>query len=96
MLVTRTTHMKASFIRKNGPPSSDRATMTNRFYRHGNFLTLVAVIEDPIYLSEPLIWTRDFQVSPTRLTPIAPPLYRRVRGNDRTGRGSALPLGKEA
>ena len=73
VLVTRTTHMKASFIRKNGPPSSDRATMTNRFYRHGNFLTLVAVIEDPIYLSEPLIWTRDFQVSPTRLTPIAPP-----------------------
>ena len=68
-LVTRTTHMKASFIRKNGPPSSDRATMTNRFYRHGNYLTLVAVIEDPIYLSEPLIWTRDFQVSPTRLTP---------------------------
>jgi hypothetical protein len=72
-LVTQTTHMKASFIRKNGPPSSDLATMTNRFYRHGNFLTLVAVIEDPVYLSEPLIWTRDFQVSPTRLTPIAPP-----------------------
>ena len=72
-LVTRTTHMKESFIRKNGPPSSDRATMTNRFYRHGNLLTLVAVIEDPVYLSEPLIWTRDFQVSPTRLTPIAPP-----------------------
>jgi hypothetical protein len=73
VLVTRTTHMKASFIRKNGPPSSDRATMTNWFYRHGNLVTVVAVIEDPIYLGEPLIWTRDFQVSPTRLTPIAPP-----------------------
>ena len=73
VLVTRTTHMKASFIRKNGPPSSDRATMTTRFYRHGNLLTLFAVIEDPIYLSEPLIWTRNFQVSATRITPIAPP-----------------------
>ncbi len=72
-LVTRTTHMKASFIRKNGPPSSDRATMTTRFYRHGNLLMLYAVIEDPVYLSEPLIWTRNFQVSPTRMTPIAPP-----------------------
>ena len=30
-LVTYTTHMKAGFIRKNGPPSSDQATMTSRF-----------------------------------------------------------------
>ena len=73
VLVTRTTHMKPSFIRKNGPPSSDRATMDARFYRHGNLLTVYAVIDDPVYLSEPLIWTRNFQVSPTRMTPIAPP-----------------------
>jgi len=73
VLVTSTTHLKASFIRKNGPPLSDRATMTIRWYRHGNLLTLYAVIEDPIYLTEPVIWTRDFVTSPTRITPIAPP-----------------------
>jgi hypothetical protein len=84
-LVTRTTHMKDSFIRKNGPPSSDRATMTNRFYRHGNLLTLVAVIEGPVYLSEPLIWTRDFQVSPTRPDAHRAPLHRRIRGDDCAG-----------
>ena len=72
-LVTRTTHMKTGFLRKTGPPLSDRSTMTARFYRFGNQLLVYAVIEDPVYLSEPLVWTRNFQASPTRLTPIAPP-----------------------
>jgi hypothetical protein len=59
--------------------------MTNRFYRHGNLLTLVAVIEGPVYLSEPLIWTRDFQVSPTRPDAHRAPLHRRIRGDDCAG-----------
>jgi hypothetical protein len=35
-LVAYTTHMKANFIRKTGPPLSDEATLTTRFYRHGD------------------------------------------------------------
>ena len=46
-LVAYTTHMKAGFLRKNGPPSSDQATMTSRFWRHGDILTVLAVVEDP-------------------------------------------------
>src|SRR5881396_3075481 len=45
-LVAYTTHMKAGFLRKTGPPSSDQATMTARFYRHGDLLTVLAIIED--------------------------------------------------
>ena len=31
--------------------------MTERFFRHGDLLTHVMMIEDPIYLSEPLVKT---------------------------------------
>ena len=68
-LVTVTTHMKAGNLRKTGPPLSDRATMTVRFYRHGNVLTLLAVIEDVVYLAEPLVWTKSYEASPTEIAP---------------------------
>ena len=63
---SRTTHMKAGFLRKNGPPSSDQATMTWRFFRHGDLLTVLVVIDDPIYLAEPEIISKSFQISPRR------------------------------
>src|SRR5437016_5616934 len=79
-LVTTTTHMKAGFLRKTGPPSSDQATMTARFYRHGDVLTVLAIIEDPIYLAEPWILSRSFQVSPTPISPIGPPCVTTYEG----------------
>jgi len=72
-LVAYTTHMKAGFLRKTGPPSSDEATMTTRFYRHGDVLTVLATIEDPIYLAEPWVLSKSFQLSATPLPPIGPP-----------------------
>ena len=63
-LVVRTTHLKAGWIRRNGAVISDRATMTERFIRHGNVLTHVYMIEDPVYLAEPLIRTNGFQLTP--------------------------------
>ena len=63
MLVVKTTHLKAGWIRRNGLALSDRATMTERFIRHGNYLTHVYMIEDPYYLSEPLIKTNGFQLT---------------------------------
>jgi cyclase len=64
VLVVRTTHLKAGWIRRNGLVLSDRATMTERFIRHGNYLTHVYIIEDPVYLTEPLIRTNGFQWTP--------------------------------
>lgn len=72
-LVTHTTHVKAGFLRKTGAPSSDEATMTMRFYRHGDILTILGIIEDPIYLAEPWILSRSFQLSPTPISPVGPP-----------------------
>lgn len=63
VLVSYTTHMKTGFIRRNGAPHSDQATLTIHFLRHADLLTLSAVLEDPIYLSEPLHWTRVFRQS---------------------------------
>jgi hypothetical protein len=60
VLVVSTTHLKAGWIRRNGLPLSDRATMTDRFYRHGDLLTHVMIIEDPVYLTEPLVKTNGF------------------------------------
>ena len=54
-LVVVTTHIKAGFIQRNGVPSSDRATVRERFFRHGDLLTLVSIVDDPIYLEEPLV-----------------------------------------
>jgi len=64
VLVVKTTHLKAGWIRRNGLLISDQATMTERFIRHGNYLTHIYEIEDPNYLTEPLIKTNGFQLTP--------------------------------
>jgi hypothetical protein len=65
VLVVETTHLKAGWIRRNGLPLSDRATMVDRFHRYGDLLTHVMMIEDPVYLTEPLVKTNMFQLTPT-------------------------------
>jgi hypothetical protein len=70
VLEARTTHLKASFVRRNGVATSDQATMTERFIRHGDYLTHVYMIQDPYYLSEPLIKTSGFRLLPQ--DPITP------------------------
>jgi len=62
-LVSYTTHMKSGFIRRNGAPHSDQATMTIHYILHDDLLTLAAMLEDPVYLSEPLYWSRSFRRS---------------------------------
>jgi hypothetical protein len=57
VLTVRTTHMKAGWIRRNGVPASDEATMTEYFAKHGQYLTLTRILDDPVYLEEPLITT---------------------------------------
>lgn len=87
-LVTYTTHIKAGFIRKTGPPSSDEATMTARFMRHGDLLTVLVEIVDPIYLAEPEILTRTFQVSPLEISPTGPPCISTFEG---VASGASVP-----
>jgi hypothetical protein len=63
VLVVETDHLKAGWVRRNGLALTDRAHMTERFIRHGDVLTHVYMIEDPYYLSEPLIKTNGFRLT---------------------------------
>jgi cyclase len=60
MLTVSTTHIKKGWVRRNGLPHSDRATLIEHFIRHGDVMTHVAILTDPVYLTEPLIKTQDF------------------------------------
>jgi hypothetical protein len=60
MLTVTTTHIKQGWVRRNGLPESDKATLSEHFVRHGNILTHIAIVTDPVYLTEPLIKTQSF------------------------------------
>jgi glyoxylase-like metal-dependent hydrolase (beta-lactamase superfamily II) len=60
VLTVTTTHLKTGWVRRNGLVMSDQATMTEHFIRHGDYLTHVTILQDPAYLTEPLIKTEDF------------------------------------
>jgi hypothetical protein len=68
MLTVTTTHIKQGWVRRNGLPESDRATLVEHFVRHGNLLTHVSIVTDPVYLTEPLIKSEHFVLN-ERTTP---------------------------
>jgi glyoxylase-like metal-dependent hydrolase (beta-lactamase superfamily II) len=63
-LEVATSHLKVGWLQRNGVAHSDRATMTERFIRHGNYLTVVTIVDDPIYLDEPFIRTTNWVLNP--------------------------------
>ena len=60
ILTVTTTHLKEGWIRRNGVPRSDRATVIEHFIRHENGITWVTMIKDPPYLTETMIRSRDY------------------------------------
>jgi glyoxylase-like metal-dependent hydrolase (beta-lactamase superfamily II) len=52
-LTVHTTHLKRAWIRSNGLAQSDEATVTEHFIRHGDRITYLSVVNDPVYLAEP-------------------------------------------
>ncbi len=61
ILVVTTTHIKEGYVRRNGAPHSDMATLTNYLIRRGEILTWVIVTYDPVYLTEPLIRSTEYR-----------------------------------
>jgi hypothetical protein len=61
MLIVQTTHLKQGWVRRNGLPMSDRATLTEYYVRNGDLLTHITVLVDPVYLAEPLVKSQEFQ-----------------------------------
>jgi hypothetical protein len=72
-LTVQTTHLKAGFIRRNGVPASDRATLTEYFARHGSYLTVTRVVHDPIYLDEPVVASSTWVFDPSLRVVASPP-----------------------
>ena len=89
-----TTHIKYSFIHRNGLPLSPYATYTEYFMRHGDLLVGSLIIDDPIYLDEPLVRTSTWLVNPTQNIGTARPfeVFDEIPALDR-GRVPANPLG---
>jgi hypothetical protein len=64
MLTITTTHLAPGYLRRNGVPRSDKAVVTEHWVRHGNYLTIVSVIDDPAFLSEPIVRSSNYALDP--------------------------------
>ena len=87
--------MQVGFLRKTGVPSSDQATLTTRFFRHGDILTVLAIIEDPIHLAEPQMMTKNFRLSSAPISPVGPACIAVFEGTELGESVAALPAGEE-
>jgi hypothetical protein len=68
-LKATTTHMLAGYLRKNGVPYSESATLTEYFdlvpqADSEPMLIVSTIVEDPLYLDDPLILTAQFKKQP--------------------------------
>jgi hypothetical protein len=94
MLKVTTTHIKYSFVHRNGIPLSPYAVMTEYYWRHGDLLTLAIFVEDPVYLTEPLLRTSTFKLDPTMTVPAALPFeITEELASLQRGQVPAYPLG---
>jgi len=64
MLTITTTHLKANYYRRNGVASSDKRTVTEHWTRHGDFLTVIVVEDDPVMLTEPWVRSENWYLDP--------------------------------
>ena len=64
-----TTNLRAGYLRKNGVPYSDNATVTEYFdrFREPNgdeWFTVTTIVNDPMYLAVPFVTSSDFRREP--------------------------------
>jgi hypothetical protein len=65
-LTITTTHLKTNYHRRNGVPSSDKRTFTEHWMRHGDVLTVVTVVDDPVFFTEPLVRSENWYLDPAQ------------------------------
>jgi hypothetical protein len=63
VLKITTTHIKEDYLRRNGIFVSDKATVTTYWSRHGDYLTWINIVHDPVYLTEPLIRSGEYRLT---------------------------------
>lgn len=72
VLVVTVTHLKEGYLRRNGLPRSDKATLTEHWIRNGDFLTVFETITDPVYLTEPFVRSTDYELNVSQQIPPYP------------------------
>ena len=93
-LKVTTTHIKYNFVHRNGIPLSPYTVMTEYYWRHGDLLTLAIIVEDPIYLTEPLVRTATFKHDPNlTIPPLQPFEVAEELPSLEKGQVPAYPLG---
>jgi glyoxylase-like metal-dependent hydrolase (beta-lactamase superfamily II) len=63
-LKVTTTHLKDGYLKRGGPQTSDMLTMTEFITRHDDVLSIVQVVDDPIYLDEPYVLSITYTYDP--------------------------------
>ena len=91
-----TTHLKYSFVHRNGIPLSPYTTMTEYYWRRGALLIASIVLDDPIYLEEPMVRTSTWMLDPAMTIPTARPfeVFEEIPALER-GRVPHNPMGHE-
>jgi glyoxylase-like metal-dependent hydrolase (beta-lactamase superfamily II) len=64
-LKVTTTHLKDGYLKRGGPQTSDMYSMTEFITRHGDILTIITVVDDPIYMDEPYVHSTTYTYDPT-------------------------------
>ena len=59
-----TTHMKYGVINRNGVPASPLAVLREQFSRHGLYMVSLFLVDDPIYVEEPLARSQTWTWAP--------------------------------
>jgi glyoxylase-like metal-dependent hydrolase (beta-lactamase superfamily II) len=71
-LTVTSTHLKESFIRRNGVQGSFRRSVTEHISLDEPYLTWILIVNDPDYLTEPLIRSVTFERAPNQQLPVYP------------------------
>jgi hypothetical protein len=75
MLTITTTHLKPNYIRRNGVPRSAKATFVEHWTRHGDYLTITSVLDDPAFLTESLVRSQTWFLDPGQRVGLFPCEY---------------------
>lgn len=59
-----TSHLKDGYLKRGGPQTSDLYTMTEYLTRHDDLLTIVTVVDDPVYMDEPYVHSTTYVYDP--------------------------------
>ena len=93
-LKVTTTHMKTTFINRNGVPTSYKGTMVEWFARHGEMLSQMTWVDDPAYFEEPMVRTNNFRSAPAQhVGPAIPFETVDELGDKETGWVPSWPVG---